>query len=253
MLREEAAYNVYRINESGSNRGEQFKSSLLVPYNPHTLTIPDIATLYHLSNNYCDSDGSQPGNPCGRTRFLYYSLERRSWSLDCKAEICIGPVCDSCMCHVSYDSSEPDKSSCSGITIVKYRPCTSQGSTGARMHLACCMGLGVRCYDRMLRESELGRTCTCTNDDKSFVRRAFCRVFVLEAEDQPVGPSVRGNEDNFDNMLATQAYMAKYTFIGSHACGDIIIVDIPRHMHPDGTYNSQSASVLQLTQRPKTH
>ena len=59
LLREEAAFNVYRIDEKGLKRETHFKSSLVVPYNPHTLTIPDIATLPHLSNNYCDSDGSQ--------------------------------------------------------------------------------------------------------------------------------------------------------------------------------------------------
>lgn len=59
LLREEAAFNLYRTNESSYNRGGQFKNSLLVPYNPHALTIPDIAALNHLSNNYCDSDGRQ--------------------------------------------------------------------------------------------------------------------------------------------------------------------------------------------------
>lgn len=54
MSREDAAWNLYKIEGKQFQKGRSGTlSSLVVPYDPHTLQIPMDATVEHITNNYC--------------------------------------------------------------------------------------------------------------------------------------------------------------------------------------------------------
>ena len=65
LIREDAAWNLYTVERNHFSK-EKHKYSLLVPYDPRTARIAEIAMLPHLSNNKCsreaaDAQGPRPG------------------------------------------------------------------------------------------------------------------------------------------------------------------------------------------------
>ena len=70
MIREDAAWNLYTVKRNHFRR-QKHKYSLLVPYDPGTATVTEIAMLPHLSNNYCSREAhdAEVSHPFCRIRF----------------------------------------------------------------------------------------------------------------------------------------------------------------------------------------
>lgn len=65
MIRETAAWSLYHIKNDEFHKGKRdFKQTLVVPFDPHTSRIANIAKLQHLSNNYCMIEEPPEGAAC---------------------------------------------------------------------------------------------------------------------------------------------------------------------------------------------
>ena len=70
LIREDAAWNLYTV-ERNLFQKEKHGRSLVVPYDPSTARIADVAMLPHISNNYCnrESADAEAPHPFCRVRF----------------------------------------------------------------------------------------------------------------------------------------------------------------------------------------